>query len=466
MRRVPRLVCGRLRIGSMIERPRQSISRRLTRLIALAAIVAATLVPVVGVIHQFAVSSDAIENTKTVVEDSTIPVLSYLLWTVNRRQVEQLLRGLLADPVIAAVELTADGIAPLTFSEEGFRPARSVASQFVVTYNDGNTRHHIGRLTVWNRTPMELTLATSPILAGIIVGLALVSTLIGLFAVLVHRHVTTPLTALTRHADALRETAELPSWWEAELERDPALETYRLRLALDRALRLSHEEIASRKRTERDLAASLEEKEVLLQEIHHGVKNNLQLVMSFLSLQRAGVTDTSALQALEDSQNRVMSMAIIHEMLYQGDRSDSVMFDEYLASLTRGRHPAESPELAIAVRADEISVPIDTAVPCGLIVTELITNAIKHAFGAERSGKIVVGARREISDGCLVLRVEDDGRGLPGGWSLQSESTLGARIIDALTQQLRATISVESEPGSTRFAISVPLDPLRTGCAE
>jgi len=445
---------------------RKSISRRLTRLIGITALAAALLVPVVGIVHQYSVSSDAIRTTTRMVEDSTLPVLSYLLWTVNSTQVEQLLRGLLADPAIVAVELVADGMAPIAFSGEGFLPTRGVPSEFAVTYDDGNAGHTIGQLTVWNLTAFRLALAAAPIILGIAFGLVLFSGLIALFALMVRRHVTTPLSTLIRHVDALGEVSELPAWWESELEGDPGLETHRIRVALDRALRRNHEEIVLRRKTEQDLAASLEEKEILIQEIHHRVKNNLQLVMSFLSLQRASVADTSAILALEDSQNRVMSMAIIHEMLYQGERSDAVMIDDYLINLSQGLHPADSPELSITVSAEAVSVPIDTAVPCGLIVTELITNAIKHAFGSRRDGRIAVAAGRTSSGRCLLVSVEDNGRGLPGDWSIRSGDTLGARIIEALTQQLGATLSVESGPGRTRFAVSVPLESPRSGCEE
>jgi len=222
--------------------------------------------------------------------------------------------------------------------------------------------------------------------------------------------------------------------------------------AEQRALR---NEMAMRARKEQELQAALAEKEVLLKEIHHRVKNNLQIISSLLSLQSGRVNDPAMQSLYEDSQNRVRSMALIHERLYRSDDLGRIDFGAYLDDLTRyllNSYPAN--RIAIVVESEDIALDIDTAIPCGLIVNELVSNALKHAFPNERSGEIVI---RMLRSGFKLLRLEvcDSGVGVPAQIDLQHSTTLGLRLVNSLVRQLNGTIEVSSTNGMG-FKIQFP----------
>jgi two-component sensor histidine kinase len=199
--------------------------------------------------------------------------------------------------------------------------------------------------------------------------------------------------------------------------------------------------------------ASLKEKEALLQEIHHRVKNNLQIVASMLSLQAGYATDPKTLIGFQESEERIRSMALIHEMLYQSESMATVDMADYVRTLagTLMRSYSVNGKVALDCRIEEITVSIDTAVSLGLILNELVTNALKYAFPNGRSGKLVVSLG--MQEGQIVLRVQDDGVGLGSGFQLANASTLGLRLVWMFSTQLRSEISLQSEPGNTAFEI-------------
>ncbi len=199
------------------------------------------------------------------------------------------------------------------------------------------------------------------------------------------------------------------------------------------------------------LARSLDEKEVLLREIHHRVKNNLQIVSSLLQMQAQQTADEALRETLRESQNRVRSMALVHERLYQSRDLAKVNFAEYLRSLAGSlyrsyRANLERIRLTILVR--DVHLPIDTAVPCGLAVSELVSNCLKYAFPEGRSGEIrielLAGNDRDI---CLC--VADNGVGLPPDVDLTSARTFGLRLVGALVGQLRGKAEIERKAGTT-----------------
>ncbi len=209
-------------------------------------------------------------------------------------------------------------------------------------------------------------------------------------------------------------------------------------------------DITERKHQEERLMASLREKEVLLKEIHHRVKNNLQVVSSLLNLQSTSLRDPHVLALFKDSQNRIQSMALVHEMLYQSQNLSSISFRSYLDNLIgriRGSYGTSSP-VALQLDADEAIVGIDTAIPCALLVNELVANALEHAFPDGRGGTVHVGLRAE-ADGSFTLRVSDDGIGLPASIDLESVESLGLRLVQALTRQLEGTLDFSRDGGTT-----------------
>lgn len=200
---------------------------------------------------------------------------------------------------------------------------------------------------------------------------------------------------------------------------------------------------------ERAISAALAAKEVLLQEVHHRVKNNLQIISSLLNMHADGLPEP-AQQALDESQRRVRSMALVHEQLYSRDRPDELDFAEYATSLASEILAAYSVDWgAIRMRFDlePVTLNIDQAVPCALILNELTTNAVKYAFPDHRTGEIVI-ALHECGEDRIRLRVCDDGIGLPPDFDRTECRSLGLRIVDILTYQLNGTLDVGSGPGA------------------
>ncbi len=211
-----------------------------------------------------------------------------------------------------------------------------------------------------------------------------------------------------------------------------------------------------------EIHKSLREKEVLLKEIHHRVKNNLQVVSSLLSLQRERVADPVARKTLEESQARVRSMALVHEKLYRSRDLASVNFDEYVRDLVSTLEDSLAMRergITITVDVGGVRLGIDQAIPCGLIVNELVTNALKHAFPEGRTGTIHV-ALRAVGDPALSqveLVVSDDGVGLPTQVDVRATRSFGLDRVMTFAEQLGATVETTRDHG-TQFAFRFELD--------
>ncbi len=202
--------------------------------------------------------------------------------------------------------------------------------------------------------------------------------------------------------------------------------------------------------------ASLREKEVLLEEIHHRVKNNLQVVSSLLRLQSAHAQDPAALEMLTESRNRIQSMALVHEKLYQSADLSRVDFAEYVCSLTTllvNSYRARAVAVELRTTVEKVMLGIDVAVPLGLIINELVSNCLKHAFPLGRSGEVRVELRPDADATLLV--VADDGVGWPVETDFRRTDTLGMQLVCALTEQLGGSIELRAAAGS-EFHIRLP----------
>jgi PAS domain S-box-containing protein len=214
-------------------------------------------------------------------------------------------------------------------------------------------------------------------------------------------------------------------------------------------------DVTERRSAEERTRIALREKELLLKEIYHRVKNNLQVVISLLTLQARNTPDAVARGPLHDSANRIKSMALVHEQLYQAGGLAAIGLADYFAQLLHHIADAQR-DPAARVHVDSEVVPvevgIETAVPLGLIVNELVTNAYKHAFPAHRPGKITLRLAA-TDDGRLELSVSDDGVGLPAGLDPGRATSLGLRLVLSLSEQLGATVDQSSDGGGCRFAL-------------
>jgi PAS domain S-box-containing protein len=209
------------------------------------------------------------------------------------------------------------------------------------------------------------------------------------------------------------------------------------------------------KRAEQWLERTLEEKEILLKEIHHRVKNNMQVVSSLLQLQSRYTRDPEALAMFKESQDRIRSMALIHEKLYKTKDLSRVDFADYLHTLGEmmsRSYGGTRAGVRIVIDADPAWLGVDTAIPLGLILNELVTNAMKHAFSETSGGQISIRFRDETA-GRYALVVEDDGQGLPDSFSLESDTSLGLRLLRILTGQVEGSLAFTTNEAGTRFAL-------------
>lgn len=208
-------------------------------------------------------------------------------------------------------------------------------------------------------------------------------------------------------------------------------------------------DITERTTFENQLRASLQEKEVLLREIHHRVKNNLQVISSLLNLQVSTEASPATRRGLMESQSRIQSMALVHQLLYESRDLGHIDFTEYLRTLSirlLGTYNIGPKRIDVRVQGEPLLLEIDRAISCGLIVNELVANAMEHAFPDERSGHIYIGVERDGAR--VVLTVRDDGVGIPPRFTLERVQSFGLQIARTLTTQLEGTIDVRREAGT------------------
>jgi PAS domain S-box-containing protein len=222
------------------------------------------------------------------------------------------------------------------------------------------------------------------------------------------------------------------------------------------AVVVSHD-LTERKQDEDAIHASLKEKEMLLKEIHHRVKNNLQVISSLLNLQSNSIESKETRELLRESQNRVRSMALIHEKLYQSESLAQVQFAEYLRNLTRDLFRSYSAGgVGLKLQAEDIPLDVDTAIPCGLIINELVSNALKYAFPAGRTGDLHISFLKISRERC-ALTVTDNGVGLPPEVDVKNPKTLGLQLVNMLVNQLHGTLDVVTDGGTT-FMVTFTAD--------
>ncbi len=214
------------------------------------------------------------------------------------------------------------------------------------------------------------------------------------------------------------------------------------------------QDITEQRQAEEQIKSSLHEKEVLLREIHHRVKNNLQIISSLLNLQSQHIEDSKALEMFAESRLRVRSMAMVHEKLYRSEDLSRVDFREYVRSLSYHlfqMYGVTPDKVALEMDIEDVLLDINTAIPCGLLVSELISNALKHAFPEGHSGTVSV-SMKPVADGGIELRISDDGVGLESDLDLKNSESFGLQLVDMLTEQLQGTLSIDRNGGTT-FAV-------------
>jgi PAS domain S-box-containing protein len=214
-------------------------------------------------------------------------------------------------------------------------------------------------------------------------------------------------------------------------------------------------DITERKKAEEQLSISFKDNEVLIKEIHHRVKNNMAMVSSLLRLQSRYIRDKDTAEVLRESQNRIKSMALIHERLFQSKRFSSIDIGGYFRNLAGdllGSYGFGVEEVKLVIDIEDVHMDIDTLIPCGLIVNELVSNSLRHAFSGAKDPGLRIGLIKEDA-GRAVLLVVDNGRGLPGEVDIHGTETLGLLLVGSLVDQLGGNIEVDRAEGTT-FKIS------------
>ena len=210
------------------------------------------------------------------------------------------------------------------------------------------------------------------------------------------------------------------------------------------------QEIAERKQAETKVRNSLQEKEVLLKEIYHRVKNNLLVVSSLLEIQSNSIEDPEIVKMFKNSQHRLNSMALVHEQLYQSKNLKELDFSVYLKALVEKifySYDTSEQGINFIVDVEEINLNIETAHSCGLIVNELIANALEHAFPNRKNGNIWLNLKQDKNSG-IVLKVKDDGVGIPQNFDFRNTESLGLKLVCILTRQLEGEIKLDKSDGT------------------
>jgi PAS domain S-box-containing protein len=216
-------------------------------------------------------------------------------------------------------------------------------------------------------------------------------------------------------------------------------------------------DITNRLNAEEQIRQSLIEKEILLKEIHHRVKNNLQIIKSLLSLQLKFVKDKTAANFISESMNRITSISIIHELFYKYKDITKIEFNNYISKIVShlfNVYGVDSSKISAEYNLTGISLGIDTAIPCGLIINELLTNCLKYAFPDVRKGKILIEMKKNEND-TISLILKDDGIGMPDNFDMANPPSMGMQLVLTLVKQMDGNIELERNKG-TKFVINFP----------
>jgi two-component sensor histidine kinase len=241
-----------------------------------------------------------------------------------------------------------------------------------------------------------------------------------------------------------------------ELEREVTVRT----AELIRTNELLEAAIIQRTLAEESVRKTLNEREHLLREVHHRVRNNLQIILSLISLQSRNIKDPHLLDTMGEFQNRIMAMAHVHERMCRADDISRIDLSEivtFMGTRLFESYQVDHQRIRLNVEIKDLYITIDSAIPVSLIINELITNSIKHAFPTGTSGEIIIAGRRE--DHIVLLSVRDTGVGMPKGvnWK-RNKHSLGHRLVVSLVEQLKGTIELDKSDG-TMFTISIPTTP-------
>jgi two-component sensor histidine kinase len=226
----------------------------------------------------------------------------------------------------------------------------------------------------------------------------------------------------------------------------------------ERALNESEERLTAQEAALRRQTELLLQRETMLREIHHRVKNNMQVMSSLLSLQSRVASNPEISRMLEQNQSRIQSMALLHELLYQSDDLAVVDFSKYIRRMVDHlfrSYGVDNRKIHLHTELDTVGLELDDALPCGLLISEVISNSLKHGFPEGRTGEVRIALRRQSAT-TVALALSDTGVGLPGNLDWTTSRSLGLRLVRALSQQLQASLEIQSQGGTEVRLVFAP----------
>ena len=449
----------------------QSIAFRLSVAVALAGVAITVLSATIQIRIDARSGRDRLEETLARFNVTFVPAISRSVFDFDLAQTRLLLQSMTLAPEVVDAQVEelrgTDYVLLIQESDATAERPKTTTFPLVITDESGENRV-IGRLTatadlaILHRAVVDRIVPTATTSAAVVAGVSL------LILVLVQTMVVRHLGTISRFVDALT----LPQLDRRELRLGPRVHVFGSRDELDRittvinemTLRLdaAYGEVEAMRKT---LASSLDQKETLLRELYHRTKNNMQVVSSMLALQAAEYPDNSSIRDLVSAtRDRIHAMALVHQKLYQARDLSRVDMSEYLTSLVdhivETRNAAVS-RVSVACDVGRYALALDMAMPCGMIVNELVTNAFKHAFPGGRSGSIRVTFRRE-DGGRFHLSVSDDGVGAEPGLDPGSATSMGLMSVESIGRdQLNGSVTYRAT-GGFECTIVFPEEPHTT----
>lgn len=390
------------------------------------------------------------------IESRFVSTLAQSIWKLDLLQAAMQLELLASSDVVHHVQVASD-VAGLSYQSAYSHPVTLPTStfNFDIVYQTEDGIFDLGVLEVGLLDPWELLRIREQLSVAALFEFAKIGLLMLAVYLASRFYLTQPLHRLRTAVDAIDPGA--PGTEEQELlevSRERNNEIGALAEAFAQLLERTRVEMKQRARSQHQLALSLKEKELLLREVHHRVKNNLQLVVSMLALQRRQHQRDEVDRVLASAQNRVYSMSLVHQLLHREEGLQHLDLQEYLSTLVRELVIQNEGPLETTVRGDSAHLLADQAIPLGLIVTELVLNSMKHAFPDGRNGRIDVEVKTH--DGNCEILVTDNGVGFVRSASLNGEESLGMRLVEALAEQISATVTRSGDEG-TRYTLRFSL---------
>lgn len=384
------------------------------------------------------------------IEQNWLPIITRNAWTLSIGESRLAINAIQKIERVKKVELIISDYATITAGSVSTE-TRTLSKTWPLSYSSEQETQEIGSLTVYLHKPTIADLARQHLSRFVLVeGIKALLIILPVFF-LVQMAITRQLNSLSTQLSLREKTTDENTFSPLQLQRKKIFsrkdEIDELVDSYNRLIDNIKQERENRIESERRLALSLEEKDVLMREIHHRVKNNLQIVISLLNLQSNKLTDRSAQAILIEAQNRITSMALVHEQLYSRDNLAKVDIIQYIHSLldelSSSFQNIDNSRIETNVTGDTVLMNIDRAIPLALIINELCSNSYKHAFSESAHGKIDVQIA-DNTNGRITVQITDNGTGIPPDFDFDSAEGFGLSMVRTLTHQLDGELSFHS----------------------